>query len=63
MFLLIILEEKPIEVIVKLNLSEVTVSPPHSRMLYLFCSFLSDLEILSKFEGEKDFLSPDPAIK
>ena len=54
---------KPIEVIVKLNLLEKTVSPPLKNILYLFCSWLSDLLIFDKFNLEKLFLLPEPEIK
>ena len=55
--------EKPIEVIVKLNLLEKTVSPPHSIKLYFFCSLFNDLETLAKFDCENVLLLPDPDIK
>ena len=51
------------EVIVKLNLFEKTVSPPLKNILYLFCSWLSDLLTFDKFNLEKLFLLPDPEIK
>ena len=51
------------EVIVKLNLFEKTVSPPHKKILYLFCSCFKDFEIIFKLDGENDFLLPDPDIK
>ena len=47
------------EIIVKLNLFEKTVSPPPKEILYLFCSSLSALLILDKLNLEKLFLLPD----
>ena len=55
--------EKPIEVIVKLNLFEKTVSPPLRYILYFFCSEFNALRIFNKFDLEKVFLSPEPEIK
>ena len=49
-----ILFEKPIDVIVKLNLFEKTVSPPHKKISYLFCSSFKDFVIFVKFIAEND---------
>ena len=58
-----ILFAKPIDVIVKLNLFEKTVSPPPKVILYLSCSWASDLLIFTIFNFEKYFLFPDAEIK
>ena len=47
----------------KLNLFEKVVSPPHKAMLNLFCSDLSDFEILYKLFFLNVFLLPEPEIK
>ena len=58
-----ILFEKPIDVIVKLNLFEKTVSPPLKKYYIYFVLDLRDLVIFDKFNLEKLFLLPDPEIK
>ena len=47
----------------KLSFFENIVSPPHSAMLNIFCSDLSDFEIFTKFFFVNVFLFPDPEIK
>ena len=55
---------KPIDVIVKLNLFEKTVSPPlREYFIFYFVLHLSDLVIFDKLDLEKFFLLPDPDIK
>ena len=49
--------------IVKLSFFENVVSPPHKTMLNLFCSDLSDFEILYKLFFVNVFLFPEPEIK
>ena len=47
----------------KLSLFEKVVSPPHKNILNLFCSDLSDFEILNKLFFVNVFLLPEPEIK
>ena len=49
--------------IVKLSLLEKVVSPPHKSILNLFCSDLSDFEILYKLFFVNVFLLPEPEMK
>jgi len=63
LFLGIIFFENPTEVIEKLSLLDNTVSPPHRKILYFFCSWFKDLVIFFKFMFEKVFLLPEPEIK
>ena len=63
LFLFIIFSENPKLTIVKLIFFDTTVSPPHKKIFYFFCSCFNEFEIFLRFFLENDFVFPDPEIK